>query len=55
MLKLGGIVVICLTALGVTAMATGNDGVLLNNIIIYMVGIGTGAITEVVERKATAK
>ncbi|GAI84815.1 unnamed protein product [marine sediment metagenome] len=55
MLKIGGIVVICLTALGIAAMITGNDGTLLNNIVFYMVGIGTGAITEIIERKATAK
>ncbi len=53
MLKIGGIVVICLTILGVAAMATGNDGVLLNNIVFYMVGIGTGATAELIERVAT--
>lgn len=53
MLKIGGLVVVCLTALGVTAMITGNDGSLLNNIVIYIAGLGTGVFAEVAERIVT--
>lgn len=55
MLKLGGLVIVCLTALGVTAMVTGNDGALLNNIVIFIAGIGTGATAEIIERTVAKK
>jgi len=50
-LTLGKLVVLCLTAIAIVAMATGNDDTLLQNIIVFLGGMGTGLTAEVVESK----
>jgi len=48
--SIGKLVVVGLTVLGAVAMATGNDGALLHDIIVFMFGLGSGATIEAVEK-----
>jgi len=48
--SIGKLVVVGLTVLGVAAMATGHNGELLENIIVFMFGLGSGATIEAVEK-----
>jgi len=50
-LTLGKLVVCALTIIAVVAMATGNDGTLLQNIIVFLGGMGTGLTAEAIEAK----